>query len=114
VAQRFTAAINAFLSVPALAAEGPTLRATLFFSNLLGLGSQRERAWLVMSEMCQTLRAWFQPCRQPRCTSRLSRAETVPKQITSLRFAETLDFALAFGWRSGLPLRSMPSYQCRL
>jgi len=55
VAQRFTAAINAFLSVPALAAEGPTLRATLFFSNLLGLGSQRERAWLVMSEMCQTL-----------------------------------------------------------
>jgi hypothetical protein len=32
----------------------------------------------------------------------------------ALQFAEKLDFGLVFGWRSGLPLRSTPYFQCRL
>jgi hypothetical protein len=34
-----------------------------------------------------------------------SRAVTAAKSTAALQIAEKLDFALAFGWRSGLPLR---------
>ncbi|MGA7557283.1 MAG: hypothetical protein WCF61_19915 [Terriglobales bacterium] len=34
-----------------------------------------------------------------------SRAVSAVKSIAALQFAEKLAFGLAFGWRSGLPLR---------